>query len=92
MIRGVNQPLLAHVLAAVERWSTRLGRGYPPERRARVDAFVASAGATAPDDDPASEVFARDVGFYVYLLSRTSLGVHARGASLEALVGQHLAR
>lgn len=83
---------LTSVLAAVERWATRLGRGYSPERRARVDAFVASAGATPPADEPASEVFARDVGFYVYLLSRTSLDVHARGASLEALVGQHLAR
>jgi hypothetical protein len=83
---------LTSVLAAVERWATRLGRSYSPERRARVEDFVASAGATAPDDDPASEVFARDVGFYVYLLSRTSLGVHSRGAPLETLVGQHLAR
>lgn len=83
---------LTSVLAAVERWTTRLGRGYSPERRARVETFVASAGATPAADEPASEVFERDVGFYVYLLSRTSLVAHSRGEPLETLVGQHLAR
>lgn len=91
-LREVAPYDLAAVLRAVERWAGRLERRESSTRRARVDAFVASAGTRPPEDAPAWQVFREDVGFYVYLLSRTSLAAAARGEPLDALVARLLSR